>query len=61
MDKMDLDKTITVRELIELAKFLKSEDEENGEYDRALLDVVTYAAEITTEYAYAILSGKVRI
>ena len=44
--KLDLNKTITIRELIECAKFLKDEDGINDEYDRALLELVTDAARI---------------
>jgi hypothetical protein len=43
---IDLDQTVTIMELIELAKGLKSEDGENSEYDRALLELVTDAARI---------------
>jgi hypothetical protein len=43
---IDLDQTITLRELIQHAQYLKSEDGENGEYDRALLELVTDAAHI---------------
>lgn len=46
MNKLNLNGTITLGELIGLAKFLKSEDGENGEYDRALLDLITDAARI---------------
>ena len=43
---VDLNQTITIGELIEYAQLLKSEDGFNGEYDRALLELVTDAAHI---------------
>jgi hypothetical protein len=46
MIEVDLDQTITIRELIQLAQFLKSEDGEGGEYDRAHLELITDAAHI---------------
>lgn len=47
MKAVDLNQTVTIQELIQLAQFLKSEDGENGEYDRALLELVTDAARIS--------------
>ena len=46
MIEVDLDQTVTIRELVQLAQFLKSEDGEGREYDRALLELVTDAAHI---------------
>jgi hypothetical protein len=43
---IDLEQTITIRELIDLARGLKSEHGENAEYDRALLELVTDATHI---------------
>jgi hypothetical protein len=46
MAELDMDHTVTIRELVHLAHFLRSEHGENDEYDRALLELVTDAAHI---------------
>jgi hypothetical protein len=47
MKAVDLNQTVTIQELIQLAQFLKSEDAENKEYDRGLLELITDAARIS--------------
>ena len=44
MDTMDTTRTVTIGELIQFAGWLASEDGENGEYDRALAELITDAA-----------------
>jgi hypothetical protein len=47
MTEINLEQTVTIQELIQLAQFLKSEYSENKEYDRGLLELVTNAARIS--------------
>lgn len=47
MSEINLEQTVTIQELIQLAQLLKSEDEENKEYDRGLLELITDASRIS--------------
>jgi hypothetical protein len=44
-----LDQQVSIGRLCELARGLKSEDGENAEYDRALVELVTDAAGLAME------------
>lgn len=46
---MDLEKTVTIDKLLDIAGELASEHSENGEYDRALTEMVVDAANLSME------------
>jgi hypothetical protein len=52
---------VSIARLIKLARDLKSEDGENPEYDRALVELITDAAGMTMEYGRPTIAEQIGI
>jgi hypothetical protein len=55
--KLDLERTVTLGRLLELARGLASEEDENCEYDRALAELLTDAGGLPMDYTGVTLSA----